>query len=258
MRKLNALVPLAALALAATTARPASANRGDCGPLCKLIAVPIAVGVVGGIAVGYAYGTGYYIVNDLKDEPHHASYYGTELFLHGSLATLFVGATRDELRAGRTGSAIGTGAFAALHVTLALHGVGGVWSERDEIQTPSGTLVHWGLGSAYGINTLAWASSWPGTHSRGYGIAEVVVNAPITVGLGLIARDRMHDDRGAGAAVLYSGMAAISAIYVAHGIKTLVVPRRRNKLDLLGTDVMPTVVSDGLELAPGLGAAGSF
>jgi hypothetical protein len=258
MRKLATLVPLAALALTAATVRPASARRGDCGAVCTLIAVPIAAGLAVGIVGGYAYGTGYYIVNDLEDEPHHASYYGTELFLHGSLATLFVGAARDELRAGRTGSAIGTGAFAALHVTLAMHGASGIWKERDEIQTPSATLLHWGLGTAYGINTLGWASAWPGDHGRGYGIAEVAVNAPITVGLGMMARERLHDDRGAGGAVLYSGMAAISAIYVAHGIKTLVVPRRRNKLDLLGTDVLPTVVSDGRDLAPGLGAAGSF
>jgi hypothetical protein len=257
MLKLATLVPLAAIVLAAAP-RAAHAGRGDCGAVCKVIAVPIGVGILGGIVGGYAYGTGYFIANDLKDEPHHASYYGGELMLHGTLATLFVGATRDALRSGRTGTSIGTGAFAALHVTLAMHGVRGLWNERDEIQTPSATLVHWGLGSAYGINTLVWASGWPGDHGRGYGIAEVAVNAPITLGLGLLARERLHDDRGAGAAVLYSGMAAISAIYVAHGIKTLVVPRKRNTLDLLGTDVMPTVVSDGLELAPGLGAAGSF
>jgi hypothetical protein len=257
MRKLATLVALTTLALAAAP-RAASAGRGDCGPLCMLIAVPIGVGVVGGIVGGYAYGTGYYVVNDLKDEPHHASYYGGELLLHGSLATLFVGAAQDEIRSGHTGSAIVTGAFAALHVTLAMHGASGIWKERDEVQTPSATAIHWGIGSVYGINTLAWASAWPGPHSRSYAIAEVAVNAPITVGLGLMARDRMHDDRGTGAAVLYSGMAAVSAIYVAHGVTTLVVPRKRNKLDLLGTDIMPTVVSDGHELAPGLGAAGLF
>jgi hypothetical protein len=254
--RMLALASVAAIALAAP--RAAHAGRGDCGSVCTAIAVPIGLGLLGGIVGGYAYGTGYYIKHDLADEPHHASYYGGELMLHGSLATLIGGVARDEVRAGHTGTAIGFGAFSALHATLALHGVGGLWKERDEIQSPSPTLLHWGLGSAYGINTLAWAAGWPGDHGRGYGIAEVAVNAPITVGLGLLGRERLHDVRGTGAAVLYSGMAAISAIYVAHGIKTLVVPRTRNKLDLLGTDVMPTVVSDGLELAPGLGAAGSF
>lgn len=256
MRKLATLVPLAALTLA-LAARPASAGRGDCGSLCKMIAVPIGLGVGGAIASGYAYGTGYFIVNDLKDEPHRASYYAGELMLHGTLSALFIGVARDGFRSGHTGTAITTSGFATLHLTLAAHGIHGLWKERDEIR-PSDTLIHWSLGTVYGINTLGWASEWPGSHSRGYGVAEVAVNAPIAIGLGVMARDRFHDDRGTGGAVLYSGMAAISAIYVAHGIKTIVVPRKRNKLDLLGTDLVPTVVSDGRQHAPGLGAAGTF
>lgn len=256
MRKLATFVPLAAVTLA-LAARPASAGRGDCGSLCTIIAVPIGLGVAGGIVGGYAYGTGYYIVNDLKDEPQRAAYYGGELLLHGTLSGLFIGAARDGFRSGHTGTAITTSAFATLHLTLAAHGLHGLWNERDELR-PSDTLIRWSVGTAYGINTLGWASSWPGPHGRGYGVAEVAVNAPIAIGLGVMARERLHDDRGTGGAVLYSGMAAISAIYVAHGIKTIVVPRKRNKLDLLGTDLVPTVVSDGRERAPGLGAAGTF
>jgi hypothetical protein len=256
MRKLATLVPLAALTLA-LGARPASAGRGDCGGICKLIAIPLGVGVGGAIVGGYTYGTGYFIVNDLKDEPHRTDYYGGELMLHGTLSALFIGVARDGYQSGETGTFVTTSAFATLHLTLAAHGIAGLWKQRDEIR-PSPTLVHWSLGAVYGINTAVWSSEWPGNHSRGYGVAEVAVNAPITIGLGLMARDRLHDDRGAGGAVLYSGMAALSALYVAQGIKTIVAPRGRNKLDLLGTDVMPTVVSDGLDLAPGLGTAGSF
>lgn len=248
---------LTAATLAIALPRSAEAGRGDCGPLCQVVVLPLAIGLGAGLVGGYAYGTGYFVVHDLRDEPHSSEYGGGELMLHSALTTAFAGVTIDAARAGHTGTAIATGGIAALHLTLAAHGAGTLWGHRDELVGPSPTVVHWTIGSAFVINTLGWAAQWPGPHGRGYGIAEVSVNAPLAIGFGVLARDRMHEDRGTGSAILYSGMAAVSAIYVAHGIKTIAL-RHRNKLDLLGTDITPTIVDDGHAGAPGLGASGTF
>lgn len=248
------VVTVATLGLAG--ARPAQA-RGCQTRTCELIVAPFAIALGAGVVGVYVGGTGYFVVNDLRDEPKVLAYYGTELVVHGSLSAAFLQPTISAARRGDAAGAAALGTFSALHLTLATNGLRGVWRERDDIGTPSSTVTTWTIGTIVGLNTLAWAGSWPGRHGRRYGAAEVAVNAPLALGLGWLAADRFHDDRGRGAALLYTGMAGISALYVAHGVKTLVAPKRQ-KLDLLGTDVMPTVVSDGRTLAPGLGAAGSF
>lgn len=248
------VVTVATLGLAG--ARPAQA-RGCQTRTCELIVAPFAIALGAGVVGAYVGGTGYFVVHDLRGDPEPITYHGTELVVHGSLATAFLQPTIGAARKGDLAGAAALGTFSAVHLTLATNGLRGVWRQRDEIGAPSSTLTTWTIGTVYGINTLAWAAGWPGRHGRGYGAAEVAVNAPLVVGLGWLAADRFHDDRGRGAALLYSGMATVSALYVAHGVKTLVAPKRQ-KLDLLGTDLMPTVVSDGRDLAPGLATAGSF
>lgn len=248
------VVTVATLAVAGS--RPAQA-RGCQTKTCELIVAPFAIALGAGVIGVYVGGTGYFVVNDLKEEPKQLGYYGTELVVHGSLSAAFLHPAIGAARTGDIAGAAALGTFSAVHLTLATNGVRGLWRERDDIGTPSSTATQWAIGTVYGINTLAWASGWPGRHGRGYGAAEVAVNAPIVIGLGLLAADRFHDDRGRGAALLYSGMASISALYVAHGVKTFVAPKRQ-KLDLLGTDLIPTVVSDGRTMVPGLGTAGSF
>ncbi len=256
MRK-TALCTAATVALLGlASSRSAEASRGDCGPLCEAIALPIAITMGVGVVGLYAAGTGYYVVHDLDREPHGLQYHGSELMIHGTFTAmstqLMVGAIRD----GQTGSAIAAGAFTALHGTLAVHGLAGVFTHRDEFGRANPTLVHWTLGTVYTLDTLAWAADWPEPHSRRYGVAEVAVNAPLAAGLGLLARDRFQDD-SVGAGILYSGMAAVSALYVAQGISTIVRPHP-STIDLNIASIAPTIVDDGHAGAPGLGASGRF
>jgi hypothetical protein len=253
MRK---LAFLSALTVAVAAPRAAHACN-DCGGVCDIIFTPVALALGGAVVGGYAYGTGYYAMHDLDGDPHSISYYGSELMLHGSLGTVFTKAAIDAAHSGDNGTMIGAGAFAALHMTLAVHGADGMWAHRDEIGSPSATLMRWGLGSAYGINALYWASTWPDAHGRGYGLAEVAINAPIAAGLGVLAHERFASEH-AGPGLLYGGMAALSTVYVVKGLSTIASPHHTDKLDLLGTDIAPTMVSDGRELAPGLGAARTF
>lgn len=250
MRNLAAI----AAVTVALAAKPAEASR--CGPDCLPWLTPVAAVMGIGIVGAYGYGIGYFAYHDLEGDERSTSYHGTELMLHGSLGLVFAGAAVEATRSGSTSGAIGSGAFAALHLTLATNGARGLLDHRDEFDPPN-ELAVWALGSAYGINTLYWASQLGDRRSRAFGVAEVAVNSPIMIGLGYLAYDRIDRQRS-GPGLLYGGMAALSGAYVVHGLKTAIAPRKPQKLDLLGTDVMPTVVSDGLEVAPGLGATGSF
>lgn len=250
MRK---LAILAALTLALAS-RPAEASR--CGPDCLPWLTPVAYAMGAGMVGLYGYGIGYYAYNDLQDVEQSTNYYGGELILHGALSSLFVGATIDSAKAGSTGGVIGAGAFAAVHLTLATNGLRGLLRHTDEIDIPE-KVITWGAGTVYGINTLYWASAASGgSKSRAYGVVEVAVNAPIGLGMAYLAHDRYERNRGPW--ILYGGAALVSGAFVAHGMKQILSPRRPQKLDLLGTDIMPTVVSDGRDYAPGFGASGSF
>lgn len=251
MRKLAILAVAIPVLLAA--ARPAAASR--CGSDCLPWLTPIAVGLGAGVVGLYAYGTAVYVAGDLDDSPKDTNYHGSELIIHGSLGSLFVGATVDAAKSGSTTGTLVLGSFAALHLTLATNGLRGLARHRDEFH-PSDTLVTWTAGTLTGVNALYWASGMAEHHGRGYGIAEVAINAPLVAGFAYLARDRFEQQRG-GPALGYAALAALSGVYVAHGAKTIMFPRAP-KLDLLGTDLAPTVVSDGNELAPGVGTAGSF
>ncbi len=246
---------LAALTLSLATARPADASR--CGPDCLPWLTPIAIGVGAGIFGAYVYGTGAYIVGDLDGTEKSTNYYGSELILHGSLGFVFAGATVDAVRAGHARAALVTGSFAAMHLTLATNGLRGLARNRGEFH-PDDTVVTWTVGTITGINALGWASGMSERHGRNYGLAEIAINLPFVAGYAYLAKDRFENHRG-GPGLVYAGLAAVSTIYVAHGVKTALFPYRAPKLDVLGTDFSPTVLADTRgELSPGVATAGRF
>jgi hypothetical protein len=255
MRKLAILVLAASAAIAMPRrAEASSCSHTQCLPGLEPIAYAMGAGIVG----LYGYGIGYYAYHDVTGGEQSMFYDGSELMLHGALGGVFAGMAVEGMRKRKPGVAIGASVFAAVHLTLATNGARGLYRRRDELRMPSDTLLTWTAGTVYGINTLYWASAWPGPHARGRGIAEVAVNAPIALGLGYLAHQRFSD-RDAPAGMLYTGMTAVSTLYVAHGLRVAIAPTKgRKKLDLLGTELMPTVVSDGVNMGPGLGTGGSF
>jgi hypothetical protein len=253
MRKI-AIVAALTLSLTAA-ARPADASR--CGRDCLPWLTPIAVGLGAGIAGAYAYGTGVYIVGDLDGTVKSTNYYGSELILHGSIGSVFVGGTIDTIRNGSVGGTIVMGSFAAIHLTLATNGLRGLVKHSGEFH-PNETLVTWTVGTVTGINALGWASGMSERHGRSYGLAEIAINAPFVAGYAHLAKDRFESGAG-GPGLVYAGLAAISTLYVAHGAKTALFPYRAPKLDMFGADVAPAIVSDSRgEIAPGLATAGTF
>lgn len=253
MRK---LAILAALALAVVIPRPAQAacRGGPCPAWLDVLGYTFAIGIVG----GYAYGTGTFIYRDMNEQADSLNYGITEVAANGLLAAGFGAATIASARDHDAGATVLLAGFTALHTTLTIHGIETVGRYRTELRAPMYSLP-WVLGSVYGVNTAIWVGQLGDEHGRGYGAGEFLVNAPLAAGLGYLAYDRFSTGRG-GPGLIYGGLGVVSGALAIHGIKTLVSPRTAPKagLDLLGTDVMPTMVSDGIELAPGLGAAGTF
>jgi hypothetical protein len=250
MRK-PALVIVAALALAA---RPAAA---DChGAPCPAWLDAMAYTLAAGIAGGYAYGTGYMVYRDITDPDQSLEYGGSELLINGAGAMLFGGGALDALSHDHVGTGVVLGGLAALHGTLAVHGGWRAYHERDELQPPQHATL-WLGAAAWTTNTLLWTAQLDDRHGRAFGLAEAAVNGPIAAGLGYVAYERFASGHG-GAGFVYGGLALASGALAIHGLRTAIAPRRSPALDLLGTDVMPTVVDDGHELAPGLGAFRSW
>jgi hypothetical protein len=259
MRKL--VIALAATLLLALGSKPAEAHcRTDCPAWLDALGYTLAAGVVG----GYATGTGYFIYHDATDERQSADYAAAELGINAALAALFTVGTADAIEHRKPGQAVAYGALTLTHGALASHGAWRAYQHRAEFRPDDRTLAAT-AGLAYATNTLLWALQVPGRHGRGYGIAEAAVNAPLAAGLGYLAVDRARggDTRQA---VLFGGMAAISGALALHGAYTAVFQERGGGeepidfgLDLgLGADLAPTVVTDGKEVAPGLGASGTW
>ena len=263
MRK---LVLAAAVTLLLTRgSKPAEARCGsDCPPLVDAIGWIFAAGLAG----GYAYGTGYFIYHDATDATQSLGHGGAELGIHAPLAALFTGITAGAIERGQGGQAALYGALSLTHGALATHGAWRVYQHRvelgAELRPEPETLVAL-AGIAYAANTLMWGLNAPGHHGRGYGVAEAAVNAPLAAGLGYLAADRARggDTRQA---VLFGGMAALSGALAIHGAYLALRPERTPSIedlnfDLgrgLGADLAPTVVTDGKEVAPGLGASGTW
>lgn len=250
--KKRAISVTAALTVTLAAAKPADACT--CGPDCLPWLTPVAWAMGAGMVGLYGYGTYYYAAGDLESGRKSMNYYGSELILHGSLGALWTGATLDAAKDGQTGTALVTGSLAALHLTLGTNGMRGLLQYRDQFH-PSDTAVTWGIGTLTGVNALVWTSGMAESHGRTYGFAEMAINTPFLVGFATLAKDRF-DSGATGPALAYSGLAAISGIYIAHGAKTVLFPKAP-QLDVLG-DVTPTMIGDGASLAPGLATAGTW
>lgn len=250
MRKL-ALAAAVTLLLALGSKPADAACRMDCPVWYDLIGYTLVAGLVG----GYAGGTGYFIYRDTTDEAQTIEYGAGELAANTALGALMGGITYDAARAGHTGTALVAGSLTLVHAALATHGAATIIERRGEIRIPDDSIA-WVLGIAYGGNAIWWMSQLGGEQSRRFGIVEAAVNAPIAAGLGYLAVDRARDGDVPRAA-LFGGMAALSGAFAVHGVRTAIAPRRVEVLDL-GVDLAPTVVSDGREIAPALGASGTW
>lgn len=250
-----------ALALAVSLATPRIAEAGcglGCPPWVDALAVVFGLGVAG----GYAYGTGYYVVRDVSDQEPTLAYRGGELALHGTLGTVTAAFTISAADDGNLGGTILGGALTMVHGTLAVNGARGLWTERGEVDLSIGHVskrdFFWPAAATYTANTLVWLAMAPDdTHGRNYGIAEAAVNGPLAIALGYVAIDRARGGDG-GPALLYGGLAAVSGALALHGIRTALDPYEPAGIDLLGTDVMPTIVDDGAQQGMGLGAHGRW
>ena len=253
MRK---IVILAALVIT-LAARPAHADcRGrPCPLVLDLFAYSLAATMVG----GYAYGTGYFVYHDATDETQTLKYGAGELAYNGTFGALFTYGTIESIKDHDAGTAFVMGSLAAVHDTLAIHGIYRTydrWQDPRFGHAPDHTR-EWIGGITYGLNTLIWTVGLTEGGSRTYGIAEASVNAPIAAAFGYLAYDRLQD-RERGPALLYAGMATLSGAFAYHGLRMAIDPPESKKFDLLGSDVIPVAVSDGRETAPGLGVSGTF
>jgi hypothetical protein len=245
---------LAILAIVGTlaTARPARASSChiDCPPWLDVIGWGLALGLVG----GYAVGTATFAYHDAADREQSINYGGVELGVNGGLAMLFGAAAIEAGGNGDTSGVLWGGALALVHTGLAVHGATRVYEHRDQIRMPRQEAMAL-LGLAYGAHTLLWAGlDWDEEHGRAYGIAEAAVNAPIAAGLGYLAYERASNWHG-GAALGYGTLSVVSGALVIHGLRTALHREQdTSDLDVLGTDIEPTMVSDGIEHAPGIGA----
>jgi hypothetical protein len=256
MRKL-AFGCTAALTLGlAFASKPAAAS--SCVHACSPVFDVMGWGLVAGIVGGYAYGTGSFLYRDATDDTQSLEYGGTEVGVNGALGLLFATGAVDAARSGEVGSTVVYAAISSLHLALATHGAWRVYDRRADIYVSPDTMQRFAA-LGYGVNTVLWgAQLFDGErHSRGYGLAEAAVNAPIAAGLGYLALDHGRDGK-TGPTLLFGTMTAISGTLVVHGLYTAVAPRRSPGLDVLGAELAPTVVTDGREVAPGLGAAGSW
>ncbi|HEY5926905.1 MAG TPA: hypothetical protein VIV11_34700 [Kofleriaceae bacterium] len=251
MRK---LAVLAALALALVLAsKPADACRGGspCPPAVKALGYTVGAALAG----GYAYGVGYLIYHDVTDADQTLNYGVMEMSINGLALFATGGGTLAALADREYRTAAVLAPFAALHTTLMVHGGWRVYRERDDFRAPANGLM-WLGGTAFVTNALIWTSQLRERRGRGFGIAEAAVNGPLAIGLGFVAYDRFASWRG-GAGFVYGGMAAISAGFTYHGLKTAISPAPP-KIDVNSMDLYPTAVSDGIEIAPGLGASGTW
>ena len=252
MRKI-AIIAVVLAGLCAS--RPAEACRNN--NRCPLIVDVFAWGLAATMLGGYAYGTGYFAYHDLTDETQSMKYGGGELAYNGAFGALFTYGAIEAARDGHVGTAVIAGTVGLAHDAMALHGAWRIKQEwKDPGHAPDSTR-DWIAGIAYGANTVVWTVGLAGDHGRTYGIVEAAVNAPIAAGLGYLAVQHARDGER-GATLLFGGMAAVSGALTYHGLRTWLSPDEPAALDLLGTDVMPTAVTDGREVAPGLGMSGTW
>jgi len=236
----------------AFASKPANACRGGpCPPAVRALGYTVAAAATG----GYAYGMGYLIYHDVTDVDQSLNYGVGEFTTNGLGVFIFGGGTVLALGDEDYKTAAVVAPLATLHTTLMIHGGWRIYRERDGFRAPQNAML-WLGGTAFATNALVWAAQHDERRGRTFGIAEAAVNGPLAIGLGYVAYDRFASWRG-GAGFVYGGMAAISGALAIHGIRTAIAPDPP-RIDIDGLDLAPTIVSDGIERAPGLGAAGTW
>jgi hypothetical protein len=235
-------------------ARPAEACRN--GNPCPLIIEVAAYGLGAAMVGAYGYGTGYYAYHDLTDKTQTMGYAAGEVAFNGLAGSIATIGMVKSIQAGEVKTTLVVAPFALAHDAMALHGL---WRMKEEYKDPGHApedTLEWVAGITYGANALVWTAGLAKNHGRTYGIVEAAVNAPLAGGLAYLAIDRARDGERAQTFV-FGGLALLSAGFAYHGIRTAIEPTTPG-IDLLGTDVMPTAVSDGREVAPGLAMSGTW
>ena len=213
-----------------------------------------AYGFAGAIAGSYAYGTGYFIEQDMAGDRRDHDYVVGELAFNGIAGTLWGAGAISEIEDGHIGAAIPLTGMTLVHGALLAHAIPRLDFGNLHLNG-NGALM--AAGTAYALETLVFVAGVDDDHGRTYGLVEAGVQLPIAAGLGVLAYQHGRDG-DVGSMMLIGGAAAISGALAVHGIATAISPYDPPKLDLLGTDLMPTVVDDGKEIGPGIGAAGTF
>lgn len=232
-----------ALALAVFFAIGLASPRADACDDFAIIAKPLGYTMGIGLVGGYVGGVGYFGWHDLADDDHGNDYLGGDIAFNG-LFTAIWGAATVEAARDHSGWAVPLAGLTVMHGAMLVHGIA---NTHFDFHNFDGTAATWTVGTLWGVEALAFASGDGDRHERGYGIAEIAVNAPIAAGAAYLAFDSMrdHGDR----AMLLTGVAAASAALTIHGGYTLLHPYRSDGLDFL-----PTATGDSV----GLSAAGAF
>jgi hypothetical protein len=228
-------------------------QRADACPDADWIPDEVGYAFGLGLAGGYVGGTAYFAAHDLADDRDDRDYVTGDLAFNGVFTALWGAATVGAIE-DRSGYAVPLAGLTLMHGAMLVHGIE---HTHPDFHNFDGTAAEWTIGALYAGEALVFATQTDDPHERGYGIAETAINAPLAAGAAYLAYRAANDGNGA-RAMIFTGMAGISGALAVHGIKTIIAPYHPAALDLLGTDIMPTVVDDGRELGPGLGATGTF
>ena len=150
----------------------------------------------------------------------------------------------DAVREG-SGAAVPLGALTLVHGAMLLHGIE---HTKFDFHNFDGTAAVWTVGSLYSVQALAFLAQGDERHGRGFGTAEIAINAPLAAGAAYLAVSAMHD-RSDGHALAFTGVAAVSTALTIQGAYSLLHPYRP-----AGLDFLPTATGDSV----GLSAAGTF
>lgn len=232
-----------------------ASGRGRCGDTCNVVFWVLGIGMLSGYGLAHAG----FIYRDLTDDSQSAEYAGGELAYNALMGGLIGAGFVASVRSKNVKWSVITGGLTAMHATLAIHGGIGLWKARDEIgpiKWPSSDVLPYLGAMVYIANTLTWTSMLPREHSRNYGILELSVNAPITIGMGYLTYRSLSDDPGPKGVAL-GGLTLLSGAFAVHGLTKIIAPDEPKGMDLL-RDVIPVVVTDGVNQGPGIGIAGSW
>jgi hypothetical protein len=217
--------------------------------------IPDEVGYAFGLAIagGYVGGTAYFADHDLANDRNDQDYVTGDIAFNGLFTAIWATGTVSAI-ADHSGYAVPLAGLTLLHGSMLVHGIEHTHADFHNFD---GTAAAWTVGALYAGQALVFATQTDDRHERGYGITEAAINAPLAASAAYLAYRAGGDGNGA-RAILYTAVAGVSGVLAVHGIATAVSPYHAPALDLLGTDVEPTLVDDGREMGPGLGAAGTF